>query len=104
MKRKLIMVGLIVINSLFLFGCVDEINNKMDNPPVDNNKSITQKFTVTDFNYQIGEMSYKVIVDNETNNVYLHMDYGRCDYRVIDTFPLLDSDGKPVKYNSLKNN
>ena len=90
-KKKLLINGVLILSlSMSLIGCGTKGDN-ISNPT-------NTRFITTKSSYKINGNNYKIIVDNETDNVYLssHRAYGN------DTFPLLDEDGKPIKYNDLK--
>lgn len=92
LNKKSLIKGILILGlSMSLIGCGTKGDNLSDN-------STKTRFVTAGSTYKINGGNYKIVVDTETDNVYLsnRRTYGN------DTFPLLDADGKPVKYNNLK--
>ena len=80
-------------------GCGIGVGVNKDDISNSSSKISSTRFTTTEDSYAINGLKYKIVVDTQTDNVYLSTKGG---YSNGSTFPLLDKDGKPVKYKDLK--
>jgi serine protease inhibitor len=99
MKYKKGLTSIITIFSMsLLFSGCSKANTSNEKVIINTTSKSDSRFVTSEYTYLINNEKYNIIYDSETDNVYLSSNraYGN------DTFPMLDENGKPMKYKNLK--
>lgn len=94
MKKILLIIGLI---SVFSFvGC----GKKNVNQDSNTSQNISNRFQLTNEFYYIDDYKYIVVIDTETNNLYLCSEqHTYANTNMVSLTPLYDKEGKIAKLN-----